>query len=202
MSTMNPTILYKDEDLLVLNKPSLWVSESHEQENRNIEHWAQQNWDERARVLHRLDRATSGVIAVSLRRKHHSDFVKLWENRQIEKVYQAWVEGQWDSTLKVLEGRDNADRSMKTHVKVLRIEKETTLLELKPITGRRYQLRLQCADQGHPILGDLRHGASQLTCLEGMIALHACSLRFLHPVLKKEIFVEAPLPDSWAQWTP
>ncbi len=192
MSTLR--VLYRDEDLLVIDKASGRVVEGMDQ---SLEAQVRLEFDDRARALHRLDRGTSGVLAFSLRRLHHAAFVELWEKRRVRKIYWAWVEGVWPASTLKLAGKDSEGREMDTTLRVLEQSTTRTLLELVPRTGRRHQLRLQCSQAGHPILGDQRYGAASLPAIGFAIALHARRLEFVHPVLKTPLAFEAELPETW-----
>src|SRR5262249_6226973 len=82
-----------------------------------------------------------------------------------------------------------------------------TLLEVRPQTGRMHQIRVQAAERGHPVLGDILYGAKQsfgqpaAIARERVIALHGRSLTFLHPIRFEPITVTAPLPEYWQQLT-
>lgn len=192
MSTLR--VLYKDEDLLVIDKACGRVVEG---DDESLEAQVRREFDDRARALHRLDRGTGGVLAFSLRRLHHAAFVELWEKRRVRKIYWAWVEGSWPVTITRLQGEDSEGRSMETTLRVLQGSGLRTLLELVPRTGRRHQLRLQCSKAGHPIVGDLRYGALSWPSLEPGFALHARRLEFVHPVLKTPLVLESELPETW-----
>jgi 23S rRNA pseudouridine1911/1915/1917 synthase len=70
------------------------------------------------------------------------------------------------------------------------------LLEVELLTGRKHQIRAQLSHIGCPIKGDLKYGAPRSNP-DGGISLHARSIRFVHPVKKTEVFLEAPVPASW-----
>ncbi len=180
----------------MLSKPS---GVSTEGDSLSVETYLQGVFDERVRALHRLDRGTSGVLAFSLRRLHHAKFVELWEKRRIEKIYWAWVEGEWPHILKDLGGADREGRRMATRVQVLKSTAARSWLELSPETGRRHQLRVQCAQAGHPILGDRRYGAQPCPLLEDGLALHARALKFVHPLTGQELTLEADVPVTWSE---
>lgn len=188
-------VLYKDEDLLVVDKPSGRVVEGGAD---SLEAEIQSHYDERARALHRLDKGTSGVLAFGLRRQHHAAFVELWEKRRVKKTYLAWVEGAWPRTLAKLGGRDEQGREMETTAKLLETRGAYSLVELVPRTGRRHQLRLQCSRAGHPIAGDTRYGGRAVPALGENFALHARALAFRHPLTKQDLRLEAPAPACWA----
>jgi len=192
MSTLR--VLYKDDDLLLIDKPAGLLTEG---DASSLESLVQSVYDERARALHRLDRGTSGVLAFSLRRLHHASFVELWEKRRIKKTYWAAVEGAWPASLRNLEGEDLEGRAMQSRVSVLSTHARYTRLELSPLTGRRHQLRIQCANAGHPIVGDTRYGAKAHEGFDDSFALHARSLEFVHPVTKEKLKIVAEVPAEW-----
>ncbi|MEO5668580.1 MAG: RluA family pseudouridine synthase [Bdellovibrionota bacterium] len=187
-------VLYKDDDLLVIDKDAGRVTEG---QDTSLENEVQVAFDMRARALHRLDRGTSGVLAFSLRRLHHAAFVELWEKRRVQKTYWAWVEGRWPDALKTLGGSDADGREMQTNVKILKHHDGRSFLELSPKTGRRHQLRIQCANEGHPIIGDTRYGGKTDASLGESFALHARALEFVHPLSKMSLRFEAAAPASW-----
>jgi 23S rRNA-/tRNA-specific pseudouridylate synthase len=194
-STLSLPILYRDDNLLVINKAAGRVTEG---DASSLEVEVQKHFDPRARALHRLDRATSGVLAFSLRRQHHAAFVQLWEQRQIKKFYWAWVEGCWPDSLRRLEGDDADGREMRSQARTMMRQESYTLLELQPLTGRRHQLRIQCAAVGHPIVGDHRYGAKRMSELGEAIALHARALAFVHPLSGERLELSAECPASWS----
>jgi 23S rRNA pseudouridine1911/1915/1917 synthase len=131
-------------------------------------------------------------------------------------VYRAVVEGmcpddagEWVDTLRKHEGRNVVEvvpagtlggREARLGFRVLGRGPRTTTLELKPLTGRSHQLRVQLASRGLPIVGDLKYGASRaIRALDGghRIALHAHRLSFSHPTRKEAIAVDAPEPPDW-----
>ena len=158
----------------------------------------------RAGLIHRLDRQTSGLIAVSKTAKAHTFVTKQIQKRSVEKKYYAVVEGivEQDSgkidqpiyhneearfwTISEL-GKPSESRFL-----VLERRRDSTLLELEPVTGRTNQLRLHLAHIGHPIIGDTIYGGREFPRL----CLHAYRLSFRHPNGNQLMEFETALPDE------
>ena len=129
----------------------------------------------------------------------------------MEKIYWAAVagevrsdEGTWthwiakdESQQKVVEVERSSPgaQEARLHYRVVRRNPGTSLLEIRLETGRKHQIRVQCAAMGHPILGDSKYGSRRK--FPSGIALHARRLSLLHPVRKEPWSIEAPLPVSW-----
>ena len=156
--------------------------------------------------MHRLDKDTSGIIIVAKSDLAHRGLAKQFKNRTVERKYAALVEGivKFDNDQinlpiakhprdreKMAVGYTNAKEAI-TVYKVIKRFKDSTLLEIMPITGRTHQIRVHMKAIGHPIAGDKKYGAR--TNPYGRQALHAKWIRFFHPVLKKymEFSCEAP----------
>jgi len=142
-----------------------------------------------------------------------------FHTRQVRKTYWAGVEGTvepaegvWeDWLLKVREEarteRATADTPGARHAilryRLLRISRLGSLLEIEPETGRMHQIRVQAALRGWPVLGDVQYGSSlpfgpaAETPRDRVIALHARTLTFLHPIRYEPVTVTAPLPEYW-----
>jgi 23S rRNA pseudouridine1911/1915/1917 synthase len=173
-------------------------------------------------VPHRIDRPVSGAIVFAKTLKAAQRISKQFENRRVEKTYWALVEGNidpsegtWTDYLKKIEGEprtvvvdqsDPAGRTAVLHYRVLQkvsTPAERTLLKITLETGRTHQIRVQCANHGHPLLGDALYGSNILfgppsqDQRERWVALHARMLKFWHHAAGGYITVTAPLPDYW-----
>jgi 23S rRNA pseudouridine1911/1915/1917 synthase len=172
-------------------------------------------------IPHRLDRPVSGAIVFARNTKAARRLAEQFQQRQVAKVYWAAVEGDvqtpegvWEDWLRKLPEEARAERSEPgtpgARQAVLRYRRLQpcaggTLLELRPETGRMHQLRVQAALRGWPIRGDAAYGA-RLTFgppaelpRDRIIALHARSLTFLHPIRYEPVTVVAPLPETWRE---
>jgi 23S rRNA pseudouridine1911/1915/1917 synthase len=174
-------------------------------------------------VPHRLDRPVSGVVVFARNTKAARRLAEQFQAHQVQKTYWAWVEGvvepqtaEWEDWLLKIKAEARSEiapahspgaRRAILHMRRLATDANRALLEIHPITGRMHQIRVQAASRGHPILGDFQYGA--LTPFGptsddprgGVIALHARSIRFLHPISYQPTTVEAPLPDYWSSPT-
>ena len=224
-------ILFEDEDLLVINKQTGLLSHPSKSEKSgtlmnavawHLLHRAQQPGQAAPRpiLLHRLDRDTSGVIAIAKTERASRIVSKAFRDRRVKKFYLALVYGvvsEDSGTIEAPIGRDpggwprwcilpeGGDPSQ-TNFTVKQRFAEHTLLELEPLTGRTHQLRLHCAHLGHPIVGDPVYKGSDPTALLPIPALklkhqllHAHSLTIRHPATGEETCFIAPLPPAMAQ---
>jgi 23S rRNA pseudouridine1911/1915/1917 synthase len=207
-------IRHEDADILVIEKPAglLSIASASEEEKTAYafltDHVRMGNprGRERVWVVHRLDRETSGLMVFAKNEAAKAALQTGWD--AVVKKYLAVVEGTLPSDagtfeswldeanpLKVYAGASGPDaRHATTHYRVTKKGKATTLVELTLETGRRHQIRVQLAEAGCPIVGDKKYGAQ--TNPIKRIALHATALRFLHPMTRKEISFQSPLPGD------
>lgn len=170
-------------------------------------------------TVHRLDRPVSGVILWAKTPKAARRWAEQFARRQVRKEYWAIIEGDlsamgasgtWDDWLtppdrlgraRVVEaGNEGAVRAL-TRFEFgvgLRVASGVQWMKLRPETGRTHQLRAQLSARGAAIVGDATYGSVK-PFPEG-IALHSRSLTVEHPILRRPIVVEAPLPESWTGW--
>jgi 23S rRNA pseudouridine1911/1915/1917 synthase len=156
-------------------------------------------------IVHRLDRATSGLMVVAKNQRALSILSRHFHHRLVEKRYLAVVSGHVSKDelhITAPIGRDPAGaqphwrvlgngKPAETRLRVVRRGSERTLVELEPVTGRTNQLRIHCAHVGHAIIGDEWYGAAS----EGVrLCLHAARLAFHHPSGGRWMEFESPLP--------
>lgn len=171
-------------------------------------------------VVSRLDAPVTGVVLLARTSKAAGRLAKQFRERLVEKVYWAIVEGQMaPPTGKLTDLVRKDERHRRMHVASqsaagvqaaelcyrvlgdqageprLRAPRSATLLEVRPLTGRKHQIRVQLSHAGFPILGDRKYGGKRP--FGAGIALHARRLVIEHPVTKIELGVEAPVPTSW-----
>ena len=207
-------ILYEDDDCIVINKPAGVLTHAlgkhgSEASVASFLRGKVANLDgDRAGIVHRLDRATSGVIIGAKNQNALSSLQKQFSQRKTKKTYVAVVEGHLDPTEAVIDmpiernpknpstfrvGPNGKEAS--THYKVLQQGKVYSLVELTPKTGRTHQLRVHLAKVDHPIVGDplYGHGAFQ-----DRLFLHALSLEITLPGGERKTFT-APLPKEFKE---
>ena len=157
-------------------------------------------------VVQRLDRPVGGVVLFARTSKAAARLAEQFRSGRVQKVYQALVEGRVAEREGLLVDRlvkdhktnvvrrsaskaDSRARESRLSYRRLKSSPSTTLLEIRPATGRSHQIRVQLAAAGHPIVGDRKYG-SKRTFKDG-IALRAVRLTFEHPTTKLPITVEA-----------
>jgi len=207
-------IRHEDADLIVVEKPPglLSIASPSEEEKTAYasltEHVRRGNrlGRERVWIVHRLDRETSGLMIFAKNEKAKQTLQDGWD--AVEKKYLAVVEGAppsdsglFDShldesnPLKVYVAQEGPEtRHALTRYRVTKKGKATTLIELTLETGRRHQIRVQLTEAGCPIVGDKKYGAQ--TNPIKRIALHATTLRFVHPITCETMRFDSPLPGD------
>ena len=197
-------IIYQDQHLLIVHKPSGLLSvpgRGPEKQdcliNRLLPDYPN------ARIVHRLDQATSGLIIIALSYESQRALSQLFERRSVGKAYRARVGGlvkedrgsvnlplicDWPNRPRQMVDHTNG-KPAETHFEVLARDPDTdsTLVELTPITGRSHQLRVHMLELGHPILGDNLYAPPHYRGAAERLLLQAYSLRFIHPMTTEEL---------------
>jgi 23S rRNA pseudouridine1911/1915/1917 synthase len=208
-------VLYEDASLILINKPpSLVVHPAHGNMrgtfvNALLFHCRDMEMTSEVRpgIVHRLDKDTSGVLLAAKTRYVQEKLASQFQERRIKKRYLALVLGSpEDQTISAPIGRHpvfrkemavlaSGGKEAITHLKVLRRSKELSLVELQLETGRTHQIRVHLKHIGHPVLGDETYGRKSANEKFGALRqmLHAETLSFFHPILKKEMTIKAPL---------
>lgn len=205
-------VLYEDENCIVINKPTgvlthaLGVHGNEASVASFLRNKVTGMDGDRAGIVHRLDRLTSGVIIGAKNQHALSLLQKQFSQRKVKKTYVAVVEGHLDPQEAVIdmpiERNPKAPatfrvgsngKEARTGYTVLEAGEKYSLLELKPETGRTHQLRVHLAKVGHPIVGDPLYGKGKY---EDRLFLHALSLEITLPGGERKIFT-APLPDEF-----
>lgn len=202
-------IVYQDNDLVVLNKPSglLTVPGRLAEHKDCLQHRVQKVLPT-ATIVHRLDMATSGIILMALNKPAHVDISRQFEKRQTEKSYIARVYGKvehqtgsvdeplicdWPNRPKQKVDHEHGKKSL-THYRVISYHENSTLVELTPVTGRSHQLRVHMLALGHPILGDRLYAHDKALTISPRLQLHAQWLKITHPVTKQALTFKAICP--------
>ena len=214
-------ILFEDDDVLVLDKPFGIAVQGGTGTRRHLDGilaGMTDRFGDRPRLVHRLDRDTTGVLLVAKKREVAALLGRTFQTRAAAKTYWALVKGvpvprqgkieaalvkaagpDGDRVRKAEAGEQDAAMHATTHYSVIdRVANRAAWVSLKPVTGRQQQLRAHMAMIGHPIIGDNKYegGISQImVALEPKLHLHARRLVLPHPRQgKPAIDVTAPLP--------
>jgi RluA family pseudouridine synthase len=201
-------VLYEDDALFVVDKPSGIVCENAEFQalfpNKKLQ------------LIHRLDKETTGVLLLAKSPEIKEEMIELFQKKEVRKFYLAIVDGKLEKKEGKIESflvkkRMSQGQSIWGSVKGGRqdqqavtlwkreaVGKAASLVLCEPITGRTHQIRVHMSEMGHPVLGDLQYGKS-FTChfQPARHLLHALSIRFVHPLTQKEIEIKAPLPEDF-----
>jgi len=163
---------------------------------------------EGARIVHRLDMDTSGILVMARDADTHRELSRQFQDRIVQKIYIAEVGGLVSGEeglidIPIRKDLDNppcqcvdfqeGKRSV-TAWSVLKRGSDRTRLELRPTTGRSHQLRIHLRELGHPILGDDLYATPEIQQLADRLMLHALSLTIVHPATGKQLIMTAPCP--------
>lgn len=205
-------IVYRDEDVLVVDKPAPLPSiRSVHQDEKTLENavYAYLGCPEGFvyRPVSRLDKGTSGLMPVALNAFAHDRMQRALHTESYVRAYLAVTEGAMESDEGVIDlpiGMQNGvkrcidptGKPSVTHYRVLeRAENGRALVHLRLETGRTHQIRVHMSAMGHPVAGDFMYGW-EIESLPGRFALHAAFLRFVHPVTGETLTFESPLPQE------
>lgn len=213
-------VVFENKDILILNKPSgVLMHPTHKNEKDTMADWVFENFPEcrvvgqegRGGIVHRLDRATSGLVIIARNVESYIFLKDLFLSRKIQKKYYALVwgvpreeQGVIDKGITAYKGKrrtvevwsqqsPNKVRDAKTEWRVVDSNKEFALLDVLPKTGRMHQIRVHLASIGHPIVCDRLYSGKK-ACPEELsrLFLHAYSLLFYY----KNNKIEADIPVS------
>ena len=210
-------VVFADEHLLVVNKPSGLLSVPGRGEDKQdcLIARAQAQWPD-ALTVHRLDMSTSGLMVIARGPDMQRRLSQAFAQREVHKIYEAIVAGELRAT-----ETGNADAWSDIHMPLLidwpnrpksKVDWEhgkpshtqwrvkhsnltnATRVELQPITGRTHQLRLHMMAMGHPILGDALYASPEIQAQSPRLLLHARVLQLKHPVTAEWMAFESTVP--------
>ena len=202
---MNLDILYHDEAIIVLNKPAGLLSvPGRGADKLDSLAWRVQQAFTDAKVVHRLDCHTSGVMLMARGLDAQRELSRQFHDRETEKQYIAVVHGcvaQNEGVIELAMRCDLDNRPLQildevhgkpsvTHWTVIERNTDTTRLKLMPVTGRSHQLRVHCLAIGHAIVGDKLYG-DKADLNEPRMLLHAERLIFKHPETGRRMMITA-----------
>ena len=191
-------ILYEDEYLLLIDKPSGLLSLSGKNPlNKDSVHYRLKQQYPSALMTHRLDFGTSGIMLIALNKAVNAHITKQFQNRSIEKTYISVLSGHLINKQGVIDqpiAKDSAcfprqkichstGKPARSQYRVIARTNnpDTTRVSFKPLTGRTHQLRIHSQSIGHPIAGCDLYGNSETQAMSERLMLHAASLQFEHP---------------------
>ena len=218
------TPIYRDEHLLVLEKPSGLLSVPGRGPDKQdcLSKRVQDRYPE-ALIVHRLDQDTSGLLLMARGIEAQRRLSKLLETRQVKKRYVAVVTGRPEETQaaelpdedgwRTIDGPILLDwerrplhiihpdgKASRSRWRVLQTSDSASLIELEPVTGRTHQLRVHMQSIGHPMLGDSLYAPPDIKALSARLLLHAQELAFVHPFSEQALAFKSPV--QWSALSP
>ncbi len=212
VAELESCIIYEDEYMLILNKPSgtavhggsglkfgaIEALRALRPEARFLE------------LVHRIDRDTSGILLVAKKRSALRHLQAQFREKTVQKYYFALVMGSWEKSCRrvdapLLKNEVNSivrvnpnGKPSETRFTVIETFKNATLIQASPITGRTHQIRVHVQYTGHPIAWDDRYGDRRFDAYAGKLGLdrlflHAAYIKFIHPVTEKVMEISAPM---------
>lgn len=208
-------IVFEDENLIVINKPSGLLTVATDKEKRRTaysllsKYVKDENPDNKIFIIHRIDRETSGLLLFARNEKVKRAIQETWDTTISQRTYVGVVEGEmeqeqgtvtsWLTESKAFKvySSQNPNQGLKsvTHYKKIRGNKTFTLVQMNLETGRKHQIRVHMQDLNHPIIGDKKYG-SNLSPIRRM-GLHAQVLAFTHPITGEKCHFETPIPKKF-----
>lgn len=203
-------VVYEDDNVLVINKPSGIISHARGRyfDEPSVASFVRQKTGqkgERSGIVHRLDRATSGIMICAKNQETLSFLQKQFSLRKVNKSYMAVIEGSMPTEEGMIDmpiGRNpkipasfhvtESGKNAITRYRTIEKKNGYSLLELRPETGRTHQLRVHLKHLKHPIVGDTLYSGKEAPRL----LLHAASLEITLPTGERDIFT-APLPQEF-----
>lgn len=215
VAELEQQIIFEDDHLLILNKPSgtavhggsglkfgaIEALRALRPEARFLE------------LVHRIDRDTSGILLVAKKRSALRHLQAQFREKTVKKYYFALVMGEWKNSCKVVNApllknevnsivRVNPNgKPSETRFSVLEKFSQATLVQASPITGRTHQIRVHTQYSGHPIAWDDRYGDRRFDAYTGQhglnrLFLHAANIRFVHPATEASMEINAPMGEQ------
>jgi tRNA pseudouridine32 synthase / 23S rRNA pseudouridine746 synthase len=208
-------LLYEDNDLIVVDKPGGLLTMGTERDKSRTVHCILNDYvrkgnsksRNRVYIVHRLDRDTSGILIFAKSEVAKRILQEQWESTT--KIYLAVVRGTpvprqgtissylvENAAFNVYSTPDPAKgRLSRTEYTVRKEARGLSMLEIHLLTGRKHQIRVHFAEQGHPVVGDKKYGPANDA--SASLALHARSIAFTHPVSGKRLFFETEIPGHF-----
>lgn len=210
-------IVYEDDDIIVVNKGYGLLSMGTDRKSEGTAYWLLREYVKRKDprnkifIVHRLDQHTSGLMMFAKTIEAKEAMQHNWNNMVLERRYVAVVQGAIEPSEGKVESylaensahevystdRPEEGQLAVTHYTTLKRRGKYSLVELQLSTGRKNQIRVHMKDLGHPIVGDRRYGAE--TSPIHRLCLHALTLRFIHPVTRRDMNFTCPMPAGFSK---
>lgn len=228
MQTAKPEIIYEDGEILIVAKPAgMVVNRAETTSGTTLQDWVEgklqmemseikvredeEIFRQRSGVAHRLDKETSGVMAIGKNPFSLKELMRQFKNREVSKEYLALVHGKLEPKRGVINlpvgrlarnrqrfGVDIFGKPAITAYQVERVWPDYSLVRLYPRTGRTHQIRVHLSHLGHPLVGDEVYGGRKRAVKDRVWCprhfLHAAVLEIKHPISGQRMKFEAPLP--------
>lgn len=212
------SIVYEDDDIIVVHKGYGLLSMGTDRKSEGTAYWLLRDYVKRVDprnklfIVHRLDQHTSGLMVFAKTQEAKETLQHNWNNMVLDRTYVAVVEGgeidppqgtvrsylAENTQHEVYSTQNPAEGKLAvTQYRTLRTRGKYSLVELSLQTGRKNQIRVHMKDLGHPISGDKRYGGT--TSPIHRLALHARTLRFIHPVTRRDMNFSTPIPASFGK---
>ena len=205
-------VLYEDESIIAVDKPAGLTTHGNKDADRpSLIGMVERRVGHRVFVHHRLDAGTSGVVLYAKVPEANASLARSFAGREVDKTYVALVVRppiDWPSEMTIDtpilvagNGSVRVDRGgipAETRLRVLERRADVLLLEVKPVTGRKHQIRVHLASLGAPILGDVRYGGPPADRL----MLHAERIQLDHPLTGSRLVVSSPRPEEFGARSP
>ncbi len=213
-------VLFEDDDVLVINKPSgLTVHPAPSVKDATLVDWLKHkgvrlstiSGEERHGIVHRLDKGTSGVMVVAKNNESHQFLSEQLQDKSMGRYYVAVIEPPLKDDLTIIEAPikrssnnrlkmacDNGGKTAKTAFSFLALSEDETnqLIACKLFTGRTHQIRVHLETKSRHIIGDHLYANTNKNDKSERILLHAFEIHFLHPTTKELVSFVAPLEQS------
>jgi len=226
VNLQTPEIIFQDEDLMVVVKPSGMITTNAltAKNQPTLQVWLfgldyplAKNFETRSGIVHRLDKETSGLVIVAKKTEIFTSLQALFKTRQVQKTYLALTHGiieppsgiieapvgrlPWNrERFGVLAGGREASTKYKVLSKYQKDKEKFTLVELKPKTGRTHQIRIHLKHLGNPVVSDTFYAGRKTSRNDRIwcprLFLHAYKIEFDHPATNKRLSLEAELPHE------
>lgn len=219
---MDIPILFEDDAMIVINKPpGIVVNRAESVKGETVQDWVEKTYhifiDNRAGIVHRIDKETSGILLIAKTPEAFAELQRQFKERLIHKTYLAIAHGKlvpdtgeinapvgrlpWNrERFGIVPGGKESVTRYKVQETWDKGNDKFSLVELYPQSGRTHQIRVHLKYINHPIVGDYLY-AGRKTARDDRtwalrVMLHAWKLTCIHPVTQHELAIEAPIPDD------